>query len=58
VIYLFHIKVNGLIILINNSDKNPQKYKTVAKQWQASLSKSGAYKEFYSELEKIFKTTK
>jgi hypothetical protein len=32
--------------------------KTVAKQWQASLSKSGANKEFYSELEKIFKTTK
>jgi hypothetical protein len=32
--------------------------KTVAKQWQASLSKSVANKEFYSELEKIFKTTK
>ncbi len=32
--------------------------KTVAKQWQASLSKSGANKEFYSELENIFKTTK
>jgi hypothetical protein len=32
--------------------------KTVAKQWQASLSKSGANKEFYSELEKIFKTNK
>ena len=32
--------------------------KTVAKQWQASLSKSAANKEFYSELEKIFKTTK
>ena len=32
--------------------------KTVAKQWQASLSKSGANKEFYNELEKIFKTTK
>ena len=32
--------------------------KTVSKQWQASLSKSGANKEFYSELEKIFKTTK
>jgi len=30
--------------------------KTVAKQWQASLSKSAANKEFYSELEKIFKT--
>ena len=32
--------------------------KTVAKQWQASLSKAAANKEFYSELEKIFKTTK
>ena len=32
--------------------------KTVAKQWQASLSKSAINKEFYSELEKIFKTTK
>jgi hypothetical protein len=32
--------------------------KTVAKQWQATLSKSSANKEFYSELEKIFKTTK
>jgi hypothetical protein len=32
--------------------------KTIAKQWQASLSKSGANKEFYNELEKIFKTTK
>ena len=32
--------------------------KTVAKQWQAALSKSGANKECYSELEKIFKTTK
>jgi hypothetical protein len=32
--------------------------KTVAKQWQAALSKSTANKEFYSELEKIFKTTK
>ena len=32
--------------------------KTVAKQWQASLSKATANKEFYSELEKIFKTTK
>jgi hypothetical protein len=32
--------------------------KTVAKQWQAALSKSAANKEFYSELEKIFKTTK
>ena len=28
----------------------------VAKQWQSSLSKSAANKEFYSELEKIFKT--
>ncbi len=28
--------------------------KTVAKQWQATLSKSSANKEFYSELEKIF----
>ena len=32
--------------------------KTVAKQWQASLSKSAVNKEFYSELEKIFKTAK
>ena len=32
--------------------------KTGAKQWQASLSKSAVNKEFYSELEKIFKTTK
>ena len=32
--------------------------KTVAKQWQASLSKSGANKEFYTELEKIFATAK
>jgi hypothetical protein len=32
--------------------------KTAAKQWQASLSKSAVNKEFYSELEKIFKTTK
>jgi hypothetical protein len=32
--------------------------KKIAKQWQASLSKSSANKEFYSELEKIFKTTK
>jgi hypothetical protein len=32
--------------------------KTVAKQWQSSLSKSAVNKEFYSELEKIFKTTK
>jgi hypothetical protein len=32
--------------------------KTVAKQWQAALSKSAANKEFYSELEKIFKTAK
>ncbi|MGD1837652.1 MAG: hypothetical protein ACPKPY_06295 [Nitrososphaeraceae archaeon] len=29
--------------------------KTVAKQWHASLSKTTANKEFYSELEKIFK---
>jgi hypothetical protein len=32
--------------------------KTIAKQWQAALSKSAANKEFYSELEKIFKTAK
>ena len=32
--------------------------KTVAKQWQAALSKSAANKEFYNELEKIFKTAK
>ncbi|HEX6646859.1 MAG TPA: hypothetical protein VF047_06745 [Nitrososphaeraceae archaeon] len=32
--------------------------RTVAKQWQAALSKSIANKEFYNELEKIFKTTK
>ncbi len=32
--------------------------KTAAKQWQASLSKSAVNKEFYSELEKIFKTAK
>ena len=32
--------------------------KTVAKQWQAALSKSAVNKEFYSELEKIFKTPK
>ncbi|MGZ5500455.1 MAG: hypothetical protein ACXWEW_04825 [Nitrososphaeraceae archaeon] len=32
--------------------------KTVAKQWQASLSKSAVNREFYSELEKIFKTAK
>lgn len=32
--------------------------KTVAKQWQASLSKSAVKKEFYTELEKIFKNTK
>ena len=32
--------------------------KTVAKQWQAALSKSAANKEFYSELEKILKTNK
>ncbi|HEX2407152.1 MAG TPA: hypothetical protein VHJ38_08075 [Nitrososphaeraceae archaeon] len=31
---------------------------TVAKQWQGALSKSSANKEFYNELEKIFKTTK
>ena len=32
--------------------------KTVAKQWQGALLKSSANKEFYSELEKIFKTAK
>ena len=32
--------------------------KSVAKQWQASLSKSAVSKEFYGELEKIFKTGK
>src|SRR5215211_6724671 len=32
--------------------------KTIAKQWQGALSKSSANKEFYTELEKIFKTTK
>ena len=32
--------------------------KTVAKQWQAALSKSAANKEFYNELEKIFKAVK
>jgi hypothetical protein len=32
--------------------------KTVAKQWQGALSKSSANKEFYTELEKIFKATK
>ena len=32
--------------------------KTVTKQWQSALSKSAANKEFYSELEKIFKTAK
>ena len=32
--------------------------KTIAKQWQAGLSKSSANKEFYSELEKIFKSAK
>jgi len=32
--------------------------KTVAKQWKAYLSKSAVNKEFYSELEKTFKTTK
>ena len=30
--------------------------KTIAKQWQSSLSKSAANKQFYSELEKTFKT--
>ena len=32
--------------------------KTVAKQWQAALSKSAANKEFYNELEKLFKAAK
>jgi hypothetical protein len=32
--------------------------KTVAKQWQAALSKSATNKELYNELEKIFKTAK
>lgn len=32
--------------------------KTIVKQWQASLSKSAVKKEFYTELEKIFKNTK
>jgi hypothetical protein len=32
--------------------------KTVAKQWQAALSKSAVNKEFYTELENIFKTAK
>ena len=32
--------------------------KTVAKQWQVSLLKSAANKEFYNELEKIMKTAK
>ena len=32
--------------------------KTIAKQWQGALSKSSANKEFYTELEKIFKATK
>jgi hypothetical protein len=32
--------------------------KTAAKQWQGSLSKAGVNKEFYNELEKIFKSTK
>jgi hypothetical protein len=32
--------------------------KKIAKQWQAALSKSATNKEFYSGLEKIFKTTK
>ncbi len=32
--------------------------KTVVKQWQGALSKSSANKEFYNELEKIFKTAK
>ena len=32
--------------------------KTAAKQWQGSLSKASVNKEFYSELEKIFNSTK
>jgi hypothetical protein len=32
--------------------------RTVAKQWQTTLSKSNANKEFYTELENLFKTTK
>ncbi|HET8793203.1 MAG TPA: hypothetical protein VFM31_05385 [Nitrososphaeraceae archaeon] len=32
--------------------------KTAAKQWQGSLSQASASKEFYSELEKIFNSTK
>jgi hypothetical protein len=32
--------------------------KTAAQQWQGSLSKSSVNKEFYSELEKIFSSTK
>ena len=32
--------------------------KTVAKQWQGSLSKSSANKEFYTELVTIFNTAK
>ncbi|MGE3859816.1 MAG: hypothetical protein AB7F53_07480 [Nitrososphaeraceae archaeon] len=32
--------------------------KTAAKQWQGSLSKASTNKEFYSELEKIFNSTK
>ena len=32
--------------------------KTIAKQWQDGLSKSSANKEFYSELEKKFKSPK
>lgn len=30
---------------------------TISKQWQASLSKTTANKEFYNELEKIFKSS-
>ena len=32
--------------------------KTIAKQWQGALSKSSANKEFYGELEKLFKPAK
>ena len=32
--------------------------KTVEKQWQTALSKAAANKEFYNDLEKIFKTAK
>ncbi|HJT84479.1 MAG TPA: hypothetical protein VJ697_08350 [Nitrososphaeraceae archaeon] len=32
--------------------------KTAAKQWQGSISKASANKEFYNELEKIFNSTK